>query len=52
MSRVSEKALAKFQIVIIVLAACITVVGVSTWWATNRGLAPPFLPEENAVKNR
>lgn len=46
---VSEKALAKLQIVIIVAVVCIAVVGVSAWWATRRGAAPPFWPGENAV---
>lgn len=46
---VGEKALAKLQIVIIVVMVCITVTGVSAWWAARRGLAPPFRPGENAV---
>jgi len=37
----SEKALAKLQIVIIVVVVCITVIGVFAWWATKRELAPP-----------
>lgn len=45
---VSEKALVKLQIVIIIAVVCITVVGVSAWWVTRRGLAPTFWPGENA----
>ena len=42
----SEKALAKLQIVIIVVAVCITVVGIYAWWATKCEPAPPFWPGE------
>jgi hypothetical protein len=44
----SEKALAKLQIVIIVVMVCITVVGVFAWWATKRELAPPSWLGETA----
>lgn len=47
---VNEKALAKLQIVIIVVMVGIIVAGVSAWWVTKHELAPPFWPEGNAVK--
>ncbi|GAG73911.1 unnamed protein product [marine sediment metagenome] len=47
---VGEKALAKLQILIIVVAVCITVVGVYAWWTTKHEPAPPFWPEENAAR--
>lgn len=48
---VSEKALAKLQIVIIVVVICIPVIGLSAWWITMHEPTPFWLGENVAEKS-